>query len=215
LLTRATAISEHSAALVTEFIFNKFPSEAGGFKTELGYRILFRLSHSLSMLPYSPGKQPKRLNDHRHNIEKAATILEDLSKLLKGAFFDDTEIEEKPNKRNKQWSKRSQSNFTSGVHAEIDDGLFQALGHEGPRSRKSAKQLVQFTLDAQRHILKVWEPSSVIAYRVILITPVGISRPPSKPGKCYVNSQGVPSRKRVTRKFLDPKRFNGPHHIGS
>ena len=170
-MTLATAISENSATLVSEFIFNKFPSEADGFKNELGYRILFRLSHSLSRLPYSSGEQSKGLNDHRHDIEKAPTILEDLSKLLKGTFFDDAEVEEKPNKKNKKWSKRSQSNVTSSVHAEINDRLFQFLGHEGPRSRKSAQQLVQSTLDALKHILKVWEPPSVIAYRVILITP--------------------------------------------
>jgi hypothetical protein len=103
----ATAISENSAALMLEFIFNKFPSEAGRFKNKLGYRILFCLSHSLSKLPYSSRKQPKGLKFHQHDIEKAPTILEDLSNLLKGADFDDIEIDEKLNKKSKQWSKCS------------------------------------------------------------------------------------------------------------
>ena len=154
-LTRATAIGADRAKFISEFLLKNFPSTAEGFNSALGYQVLFRLSNSLSRLPYPPNQQQKQLDDRRSEIEKAPAVLEDLSKLLQGGVFDDAEAEGKASKKNKQRSKSSRSNATTAAHAEINDRLCQALGYQAPKSRDSAQQLLQSTLDTQKNILKV------------------------------------------------------------
>ena len=154
-MTLATAVSNDSAALVTQFIFNGFPSNADGFRASLGYRILSQLSHTLARLSYPAGQSPDQLNDRRHDIEIAPALLEDLSILLGEGFLDDAEVEKKVNRKNTQRGKTSRSKVTSGVHAGINDRLFRALGREAPRSRSAAEELVQSVIDGQRNILEV------------------------------------------------------------
>jgi len=154
-LTLATAVSNDSAALISRFISNSFPSNADGFQASFGYRILSQLSHSLACLSYPSGQQPDQLNAYRHDIEIAPALLEDLSTLLREGFLDETEVEKKLNKKNKQRGKTSRSKVTSGAHGEINDRLFRALGREAPRSRSAAEELVQSVIDGQKNILEV------------------------------------------------------------
>ena len=154
-MTLATAVSDDNAPFVSRYIFNGFPSNADGFQASLGHRILSRLSHSLSRLSYPSGQQPDQLSDHRHNIEIAPALLEDLSTLLRGGFLDEAEVEKKVNKKNTQRVKTSRSKVTSGEHAQIYDRVFRALGREGPRSRSAAEELVQSVINDQINILEV------------------------------------------------------------
>jgi len=151
----ATAVSNDSSTLISRFILDSFSSNADGLRASLGYRVLSRLSHSLPRLSYPSGKKPEQLNDYRRDIEIAPASLEDLSTLLREGFLDEEEVEKKMNKRSTQRGKTSRSKVTSGVHAEINDRLFRALGREAPRSRNVAEELVQSVIDGQKDALQV------------------------------------------------------------
>jgi len=154
-LTLATAVSNDGSTLISRFILDSFSSNADGFRTSLGYRVLSRLSHSLPGLSCPSGQQPEQLNDYRRDIEIAPASLEDLSTLLREGFLDEDGVEKKMNKRSTQRGKTSRSKVTSAVHAEINDRLFRALGCEALRSRNVVEELVQSVIDGQKNILEV------------------------------------------------------------
>jgi len=209
-MTLATAVSNDSAELVSRFISNGLPSNADGFRASLGYRILSQLSHSLARLSYPSGQQPDQLNAYRHDIEIAPALLEDLSTLLREGFLDKTEVEKKLNKKNAQRGKASRSKATSGVHGEINDRLFRALGREAPRSRSAAEELVQYVMDGQRNILEVrlflslfHRPSFL---RAVLNACLVLYQSHANPRNRSVSSQLVPSRECLARKSLGFRR---------
>lgn len=203
-------MSDDSALFVSRYIFNGFPSNADGFQASLGHRILSRLSHSLARLSYPSGQQPDQLNDHRHNIEIAPALFEDLSTLLRGGFLDEAEVEKKASKKNTQRVKTSRSKVTSGEHSQINDRVFRALGREGPRSRSAAEELVQSVIDGQRNILEV---------RLLLSPFHRLSLLKAVPNACLVlyhahanprnrsaSQELIPSRECFARKSLDFRR---------
>jgi hypothetical protein len=152
-LTLATAVNNNSATLVSQFILDRLPSNADGFRASFGYKILSHLSHSLARLSYR--QPPEQFDDHHRDIEIAPVLIEDLSNLLREGFLDEAEVESKANKKNTQKGKGSRSKVTSGAHAEINDRLFRVLGREAPRTRDAAEELVQSVLDGQKNILEV------------------------------------------------------------
>ena len=151
-------MSNDGSTLISRFILDSFSSNTDGFRASLGYRILSRVSHSLPRLSYPSGKQSDKLKDYRRDIEIAPASLEDLSTLLREGFLDKEEVAKKMNKRSTQRGKTSRSKVTSGVHAEINDRLFRALGREAPRSRNVAEELIQSMIDGQKDILQVRLP---------------------------------------------------------
>jgi hypothetical protein len=152
---RITAVSEDSSKLISQYILDRLPLDADKFRATLGYQVLSRLSHSLSRLPYPFGQQPDHLDDHRRDIEAAPALLEDLSKLLREGYLDGANAECKGNKKNKQRGKTQRSKVTSAAHTVINDRLFQALGCEAPKNRKSAEELVESITVTQKNILEV------------------------------------------------------------
>jgi len=209
-LTLATAVSNDSIALVSCFIFNGLPSNADGFRASLGYRILSQLSHSLACLSYPSGQQPDQLNAYRHDIEIAPALLEDLSTLLREGFLDETEVEKKVNKKNTQRGKTSRSKATSGVHGEINDRLFRALGREAPRSHSAAEELVQSVMDGQRNILDVRLLLSLFHrlsfLRAVLDACLVLCQAHANPRNRSVSSQLILSRECLARKSLGFRR---------
>ncbi len=154
-LTLVKAISEDNVQLVSQFILEKLPSNADGFRDSLCYQILSRLSHTLSRLPYPSGQQPDHFNDHRRDTEAAPALLEDLSTLSREGYLDGADANAKMNKKSTQRGKAQRSKVTSVAHAEINDRLFQALGREAPKNRESAEELVQSIITTQKDTLKV------------------------------------------------------------
>jgi hypothetical protein len=148
-------VNNNSATLVSQFILDRLPSNADGFRASVGYKILSHLSRSLARLPYPSSQQPEKLDDYHRDIEIAPILLEDLSNLLREGFLDEAEVESKANKKNTQKGNGPWSKVTSGVHAEINDRLFRALRREAPRTRNAAEELVQSLLDGQKNILEV------------------------------------------------------------
>lgn len=199
-------MSNDSAALVSRFIFNGFPSNADGFRASLGYRILSQLSHSLARLSYPSGQSPDQLNGRRHDIEIAPALLEDLSTLLGEGFLDDAEVEKKVNRKNTQRGKTLRSKVTSGVHAGINDRLFRALGREAPRSRSAAEELVQSVMDGQRNILEVrllLSPFHRLSFlRAVFNACLVLYHSHANPRNRSVSSQLIPSRECLARKSL-------------
>ena len=157
-MTPTKGIGEDSVELVSQFILDKPSSENDGLRASLCYRIISRLLHSLSRLPYPPGQQPVDFDGHRRDIEVAPALLEDLSKLLKEGFFDGGGFEGKMNKKNVQRGRTQRSKITPIGHNEINDRLFNALGREAPRNRESAEEVVELILATQKNILKVRLP---------------------------------------------------------
>ena len=203
-------MSNDNAALVSRFIYNGLPSNADGFRASLGYRILSQLSHSLAHLSYPSGQQPDQLNAYRHNIEIAPALLEDLSTLLREGFLDETEVEKKVNKKNTQRGKTSRSKATSGVHGEINDRLFRALGREAPRSHSAAEELVQSVMDDQRNILDVRLLLSLFHrlsfLRAVLDACLVLCQAHANPRNRSVSSQLILSRECLARKSLGFRR---------
>ena len=158
-MTPSKAINDDSVKLVLQFILEKIPSNTDGFRDSLAYRILCRLSHSLSRLSYPSGQQPDHFDDHRRDTEAAPALLEDLSRLLREGYLDGAEAEGKMNKKT-QRGKTQRSKVTSVAHAEINDRLFQALGRDAPKNRDSAEEMVQSIITTQKNTLKVRFPSS-------------------------------------------------------
>ena len=201
-------MSNDSTALIKRFIFNGLPSNADGFRASLFYRILSQLSHSLARLSYPSGQrqQSDHLNAYRRDIEIAPALLEDLSTLLREGFLDDTEVEKRLNKKTTQRGKTSRSKATSGVHAEINDRLFRALGREAPRSRNAAEELVQSVIDGQRNILEVrlfLSPFHRLSFlRVVLNTCLVLYQSCTNPRNRRVSPQLIPSRECLARKSL-------------
>jgi hypothetical protein len=154
-LTPTTAVSEEGYKTVLQHILDRFPSNAGGFRASLGYRVLSRLSQSLSRLPYHSDQKPERLDDYRRDIEIAPALLEDLLKLLREGYLDKAEVEGKANKKNMQRGKTKRSKVTSGAHLEINDRLFNALGSKAPKDRDSAEEMIRSIIVTQRNALEV------------------------------------------------------------
>jgi hypothetical protein len=165
-LTLAKAISEDSVKLVSQFVHGKFPSDTDGFRASLGYQILSRLSHSLSRLPYPSGQQPVNFDEHRRNIEVAPALLEDLSRLLGEGYLDGAAAEGKTNK-NKRRGKTQRSKVVSIAHAEINDRLFNTLGHDAPRNRDSAEESIQSIIATQKNTLEVRLPPAPLHRRPV------------------------------------------------
>jgi hypothetical protein len=147
-------VSNDSATLISQFILDRLPSNADEFRASLGYGILSHLSHSLARLSYPSDQRPEDIDAYRPDIEIAPTLLEDLSKLLREGFLDEMEAEGKA-KKNVQKGKGLRSKVSSGVHAEINDRLYRALGREAPRTCDAAEELVRSVLDGQKNILEV------------------------------------------------------------
>ncbi len=116
-LTLVKAISEDNVQLVSQFILEKLPSNADGFRDSLCYQILSRLSHTLSRLPYPSGQQPDHFNDHRRDTEAAPALLEDLSTLSREGYLDGADANAKMNKKSTQRGKAQRSKVTSVAHA--------------------------------------------------------------------------------------------------
>lgn len=156
-MTPAKGISEDSVELVSQFILDKLPSETDGLRASLCYKIISRLLHSLSRLPYPPGQQPAHFDGHRRDVELAPALLEDLSKLLQEGYYDRGGAEGKMNKKNVQRGKSQRSKVAPIGHGEneINDRLFNALGREAPKSRQSAEEVVESIIATQKNILKV------------------------------------------------------------
>jgi hypothetical protein len=154
-LTPTIAVSEEGYKVVSQYILDRLPSDAGGFRASLGYQVLSRLSQSLSRLPYYSDRKPERLEDYRRDIEIAPILLEDLFKLLREGYLDKAEVEGKANKKNMQRGKTSRFKVTSGVHVEINDRLFIALGSEAPKDRDSAEEMIRSIIVTQRNALEV------------------------------------------------------------
>jgi len=154
-LTHATAISEESYKVVSQYILDRLPSDAGRFRASLGYQVLSRLSQSLSRLQYHSDQRPERLDEYRRDIEMAPALLEDLFKLLREGYLDKAEVEGKANKKSMQRGKTSRFKVTSGAHVEINDRLLNALGREAPKDRDSAEELTRSIIVTQKDGLEV------------------------------------------------------------
>lgn len=161
-MTPITAVSDDTSKLVFRYIFERLPSDADGFKASLVHRVLSRLSHSLTRLPYPSGQEPDHLDDYQRDIELTPNLLEDLSKLLQERYLDGPEAEGRANKKNLQRGKTQRSKVTSAAHTAINDRIFQALGREAPRNRKSAEELVESIIATQRNILEVRLPTTLL-----------------------------------------------------
>ena len=158
-MTPTTAVSEEGYKVVSQYILDRLPSDAGEFRASLGYQVLSRLSQSLSRLPYSDQK-PERLDDYRRDIEIAPTLLEDLLKLLREGYLDKLEVESKANKKNMQRGKTSRFKVTSGAHVEINDRLFNTLGYNAPKDRDSAEEMIRSIMVTQKNALEVRRSSA-------------------------------------------------------
>jgi hypothetical protein len=157
-LTHTTAISEGGYKVVSQYILDRLPSDAGGFRATLGYQVLSRLSQSLSRLPYHPDQNPERLDYYQRDIEIAPALLEDLFKLLREGYLDKAEAEGKANKKNMQRGKTARFKVTSAAHVEINDRLFKALGRKVPKDRDSAEEMMRSIIATQRNALEVRLP---------------------------------------------------------
>jgi len=82
-------------------------------------------------------------------------LLEDLSKLLREGYLDRAEAERTVYKKNMKHVKTSRSKVTSGVHAEINDRFFNALGREAPKDRESAEEMIRSIVITQKNALEV------------------------------------------------------------
>jgi hypothetical protein len=154
-LTPTTAVSEEGYKVVSQYILDRLPSDAGGLRASLGYQVLSRLSQSLSRLPYHSDQKPERIDDYRRDIEIAPALLEDLFKLLREGYLDKAEVEGKANKKNMQRGKTSRFRVTSGAHVEINDRLFNALGSKAPNDRDSAEEVIRSIIVTQKNALEV------------------------------------------------------------
>jgi hypothetical protein len=154
-LTPTTAVSEEGYKVVSQYILDRFPSDAGGFQASLGYQILSRLSQSLSRLPYHSYQKPELLDSYRYDIEIAPALLEDLFQLLRDGYLDKAEVEGKANKKSMQRGKASKFKVTSGAHVEINDRLSNALGRKAPKDRDSAEEMIRSIMGTQKSALEV------------------------------------------------------------
>ncbi len=165
----ATAVKDVTSAYILGFVLDKFPSNVSAFRSSLGYEIVSRLSRSLSQLPYPFNEQPEDLDDRCRHTQVAPTILEDLSLLLQSSYFEKGEFEGRSNKKTTQQHKSSRHKATTGVHAEINDRLSQALGSQVPRTRESAEKMIMSIVDNQKDTLRVSTSSSGIVYYMALL----------------------------------------------
>ena len=157
----ATAINDDTSAYIWGFVLDKFPSSVSEFPSSLGYEIVSRLSHSLSQLSYPSNGRPEDLDDRCRHTEMAPSILEDLSILLQPSFFEEAESS---NRKTAQQSKTSRRKASTGVHTEINDRLFRALGPQVPRTRESVEEVIKSIVDNQKDTLRVGTPSSDIVH---------------------------------------------------
>ena len=154
-MTPTTAVSKEGYKVVSQYILDRFPSDAGGFRASFGYQVLSRLSQSLSRLPYHSDQKPEHLDNYRRDIEIAPALLEDLLQLLREGYLDKAEVEGKANKKNMQRGKASRSKVTSVAHVEINDRLSTALGRKAPKDRDSAEEMIRSIMVTQKSALEV------------------------------------------------------------
>ncbi len=155
----ATAVNDVTSAYIWGFVLDKFPSSVSEFPSSLGYEIVSRLSRSLSQLSYPSNGRQEDLDDRCRHTEMAPSILEDLSILLQ-RFFE----AESSNRKTAQQSKTSRRKASTGVHTEINDRLFRALGPQVPRTRESVEEVIKSIVDNQKDTLRVGTPSSDIVH---------------------------------------------------
>ncbi|KAI9510706.1 hypothetical protein F5148DRAFT_1177323 [Russula earlei] len=148
-----SSVGEECVNLISRFVRDTLPSDIDAFRTSLSYKILSRLSSSLSRLSYPSGQQPENLDNYRRKVEMAPTVLEYLTTLLREGFFDE-EAENRAGKRNVHRGRTPRSKVASEEHSKIDDLLFHALGSEAPRSGDEAEETVQSIMDDQTDILE-------------------------------------------------------------
>jgi hypothetical protein len=151
----ATAVKEDTSAYILAFVLDKFPLNVSAFRSSLGYKIVSRLSRSLPQLPYPSNGQPEGLGDRCRHTQIAPSILEDLSMLLQSSFFEEAGIEGRSSRKIMQKPKSSRRKAKTGIHAEINDRLCQALGSQVPRTRESAEETLKSVLDDQKDTLRV------------------------------------------------------------
>ncbi|KAI9453663.1 P-loop containing nucleoside triphosphate hydrolase protein [Lactarius psammicola] len=149
-----SSVQDVTSTYILRFILNEFSSDVGAFRASLGYKIVSRLSLSLSQLPYPSNGRPEGLDDRCRHTQIAPTIIEDLSLLLQSGFFEEIEFEGRSNRKTTQRPKSSRRKATTGMHAETNDRLFQALGSRVPRTRESAEEIIQSTIDNQKDTLR-------------------------------------------------------------
>ncbi|KAH8984682.1 hypothetical protein EDB92DRAFT_2117025 [Lactarius akahatsu] len=147
-----SSINHVTSEYILGFIFNKFPPDISVFRSSLGYEIVSRLSRFLSELPYPSNGRPEGLDDRCHRTQTAATILEDISILLQSGF--EVESEGRSNRRTTQRSRSLRGGATTGVHTEINNRLFRALGPQVPRTRESAEKMIKLIVDNQKNTVK-------------------------------------------------------------
>ena len=152
-----TAVKDDTFAYILAFVLKKFPSNVSAFRSSLGYEIVSRLSRSLPQLPYPSNGKPEGLDDRCHHTQMAPSVLEDLSMLLQLDSFEEGGIEGRLSRKITKTSKRK---ATTGIHAKINDRLFQALGYQVPGTRESAEETIESVLDDQKDTLTVSISSS-------------------------------------------------------
>ncbi|KAH9172884.1 hypothetical protein EDB89DRAFT_2229130 [Lactarius sanguifluus] len=149
-----SSVNHVTSEYILGFIVNNFPPNISVFRSSLGYEIVSRLSHFLSQLPYPSNGRPEGLDDRCHRTQRAPTILEDISKLLQSGFLEEAESARRSNRRTTQQSRSSRGEASTGVHTEINDRLFQALGPQVPRTRESAEKLIKSIVANQKDTVK-------------------------------------------------------------
>ena len=151
----ATAVKDDTSAYILAFVINTFPSTASAFRSSLGYEIVSRLSLSLPQLPFPSNSKPEGLDDRCRHTQMAPSILEDLSILLQSSFFEEASIEGRSSRKATQQPKSSRRRAVTGVHTEVNDRLFQALGSQVPSTRESAEEMIESVLDGEKDTLRV------------------------------------------------------------
>ena len=147
----ATAVNDDTFARILGFVLDEFPSIASTFCSSLGYKIVSRLSTSLSQLPYPSEEKPEGLDDRCHHTQIAPSLFDDLSILLQPGFFEG----ELSNRKATQQYKTSRTKARTGEHAEVHDRLFLALGPQVPRTRNSAEEMINSIVGNQKDTLIV------------------------------------------------------------
>ena len=150
-----TAVNSDTSAHILGFVLNEFPPDVSTFRSSLGYKIVSRLSRSLSQFPYPSKGKPEGLDDCCHHTQMAPSIIEDLAILLQPGFLEEGESS---NRKATQQYKASRSKARTGLYAGVHDRLFQALGPQVPRTRKSVEKKINSIVGDQKDTLIVSTP---------------------------------------------------------
>lgn len=153
-MTPTIAISEEGYKVVSQYILDRLPSDARGFRASLGYHVLSGLSQSLSASRIFLTKSLNILmtidaisNKHLHFKRSFKLLLE--------RYLDKAKVEGKAKKKNMQRGRTSRFKVKSGAHVEINVRLLRALGHEAPKDRDSAEEMIRSIIATQRDSLEV------------------------------------------------------------